>query len=291
MKKNVKQRVYKILNDDARRLMCCSMFYSGWRKPNYRGYSSHVEMDIIHFVGMAGIYTIGNRDYKVEPGDIFVVRSNEKHRITEVHQAGMIENIMFDSIFLWKEDNYYGMNFLSAFKSDIDGFESKIDKDSNIYPIVLQMIRNIYSEFERKQFGYAQMVKMHMYTLLFNIARNNGFTKDDTELNDVQLNSIHKAIQYIDDHLCENMTIPLLAKKVNLSTNYFRILFKQVVGISPIKYINSKRIERAIGLLEKYRGNMLALALECGFNSTANFNRAFRMYTGQVPSKYLPVTL
>jgi len=291
--KNTEFVEHKIKNqDETRKVMTCSRFYSAWRKPNPSTYTSHVEMDITRFSGMAGVYTIGDRDYEVVPGDIVLVRSNEKHKITSVSQAGAIENIMFDPVFLWESTDYFGLNYFGAFNTGLSDFEHKIERNSHIYDIVNEMINCIYDEFNRGEYGHIEMIKMRMYMMLFAIARDMGYcesSKDSVQM--PQIEAIRASIEFIDDHLCENITIPMLAEVANLSPNYYRTLFKKIVGTSPVKYITSKRVKLASKMLKTYEGNMLDLALECGFNSTASFNRAFRMYTGQVPSKYLPYVL
>ena len=39
-------------------------------------------------------------------------------------------------------------------------------------------------------------------------------------------------------------------------------------------------------MLPDYQGNIIDLALSCGFNNTANFNRAFKKCMGMTPSEY-----
>ena len=284
---------HKIKSDNgARNVMAYSCFNSGHRKPNYTTYDSHVEMDIIYFKEMEGVYTVGNKDYPVKKGDVFIVRSNERHKITSVSEAGFIENIQFDPIFLWHDQDYYGLKFLSVFNSDIQDFANKVDRESHTYKIMRETFESMAEEFERAQQGFEQLVKMRMYIMLFTIARDMGYESvaGDSAVTP-QIEAIRESMRYIEEHLCEQLTVPMLADVAKLSSNYYRTLFKQIAGISPIKYITAKRVNRAAKLLKTYEGNMLDLALECGFNSTASFNRAFRMYTGQVPSKYVSYVL
>ena len=52
-------------------------------------------------------------------------------------------------------------------------------------------------------------------------------------------------------------------------------------------YILIKRVDLAKNYLSKTDRSMLDIAVDCGFNSTANFNKAFKKYTSQTPSQYL----
>ena len=71
-----------------------------------------------------------------------------------------------------------------------------------------------------------------------------------------------------------------------MSTSYFSHIFKTVNRISPLDYIIRKRIDMAMSELQQTNKSILEIAYSCGFNNTANFNRAFRSKTGLVPSDY-----
>jgi transcriptional regulator GlxA family with amidase domain len=62
-------------------------------------------------------------------------------------------------------------------------------------------------------------------------------------------------------------------------------LFKQSVGISPGKYVNQLRIERAKMLLRTSERTIAQVALDCGFNPR-NFNNIFKQFVGVTPTKF-----
>lgn len=270
----------------------CSCFNSLWREPNDTIYNCHVEMDITYYKGMAGMCTIGDKEYQVEPGDIFIVRSNERHKISRVTQAGPIINIMFHPSFLWEGIEMFGLNFMSVYNNINGDFENRIEQGTPTYKKVIEVIDKIFAEFENNEYGYEKMIKMHMCMMLFTIARDMGGYEDEKSMMNVhQMDAIRRSMDYIDEHFTQAVHISNLARIANLSPNYYGTVFKQLVGVTPVEYITSKRIAYATKLLPDHKGSMLELALECGFNSTASFNRAFKLYTGQVPSKYTPFML
>lgn len=97
---------------------------------------------------------------------------------------------------------------------------------------------------------------------------------------------IQSAIKYINKNLDEDLTLDLMASFVNLSKNYFSNLFKDVVGISFIQYVNLKRIEKSKIMLKHSDADMGLIAKSCGFNSQSHFSATFSKLEGMSPSQY-----
>lgn len=97
---------------------------------------------------------------------------------------------------------------------------------------------------------------------------------------------IDKSKDYIQENLTENLTLEELARVANMSKTYYTTIFKKETGISLWEYIVSKRVEMAKAIIKKDDATMLEIATKCGFNNTANFNRAFKKHAGKTPSQY-----
>ena len=83
------------------------------------------------------------------------------------------------------------------------------------------------------------------------------------------------------------ISLDSVSEILNISPSYFSVYFCSVMGIKLWDYITENRIELAMRALESNSGDtMLDIALQSGFNNTANFNKAFRKFTGRTPSEY-----
>ncbi len=255
----------------------------------YGPYDHHIAPEFTHFIDFEGIIEIAGKEYGIRPGDVFLLRSNEKHRIIKSKGRGTIENLRFDPAFVWQGNDSFDLNYLNIFAPAQDGFENRLDRENPALQTVRDLLGEIGQEFLSQKYGYAHMVKMRLFMILLTLMRDFGFASDErTALRSPSVEGIRNTMRYIDEHLTEPLTIAELAALAGLSPNYYTTQFKHLNGLTPVEYINTKRVFHAIELLPNFRGTMLELALACGFNSTANFNRAFRAYTGQVPSKYIP---
>ena len=94
------------------------------------------------------------------------------------------------------------------------------------------------------------------------------------------------SIDYIQRNFERKLTLEELAKVAFLSPTYFSYIFKKLNGISLWKYINIKRVERAIEILKRENISKLEIAERCGFSSSSNFYKTFFAITCKTPSEY-----
>ena len=97
---------------------------------------------------------------------------------------------------------------------------------------------------------------------------------------------IAPAIEYLSTSYAKKITNEELAKQLGISTVYFRKLFTEVVGVSPIAYARRLRIEKAREMLKSDYGSLSDVAYSLGYTSLYDFSRDFKKHTGIAPSKY-----
>lgn len=97
---------------------------------------------------------------------------------------------------------------------------------------------------------------------------------------------IAPAIDYISQHYNTDITNDLLSALTGLSTVYFRKLFTELMGLSPIAYVQRLRIEKAMEMLKSDYSSLSDIAQTLGYPNIYDFSRAFKKHTGIAPSKY-----
>ncbi len=95
-----------------------------------------------------------------------------------------------------------------------------------------------------------------------------------------------KALKYIDDNFEEDIKIFEIAKVCNMSEPYFRKIFKNSVGLSPLEHLNNVRIQKSCNMLKKSTQPIIDVALACGYTSVSTFNRNFIRFIGITPSEF-----
>ncbi|MDX2242155.1 MAG: AraC family transcriptional regulator [Leptolyngbyaceae cyanobacterium bins.302] len=98
--------------------------------------------------------------------------------------------------------------------------------------------------------------------------------------------NLEQALEYIDVHLGENLSLSTIANELNMSQYYFCRLFKRSMGITPHQYLIQQRVERAKQLLKRSELTITAVALHCGFSGQSHLAKHFRKQTGLTPQQF-----
>lgn len=99
-------------------------------------------------------------------------------------------------------------------------------------------------------------------------------------------NSIMSVLEYINMNYHERFTNEKLASKTKYGTSYFRKLFTEIVGISPLQYVTKVKMEKAKELLYSDINKISEIAELLGFENVYYFSNAFKKYYGLSPIKY-----
>ncbi|WP_165784608.1 helix-turn-helix domain-containing protein [Solitalea longa] len=112
-----------------------------------------------------------------------------------------------------------------------------------------------------------------------------------------QITTLNDKLNYlmtVDRLYLENeLSLPVLSKKLGASPNDTSYLINEIHKENFYNFINRYRIEEAKNLLldsQYQKLSIIGIAYECGFNSKAAFNAAFKKYTGQSPTEYIKLS-
>ena len=247
----------------------------------------HSRFEIVHFRSGEGVYAVNGHNYSIKPNDVFVFSSNEQHCITEMATELNFVNIQFEPSFFW------GSKIESFSDSDIffnhsSEFNCRLERNNVYTDRIAQTIEKILTEVTEKQAEYKMMARSLLTDIMVVLIREFKYNSNENEKkNSSNIKAVKKAMEYIRLHLTENITLQEIAENSGMSRSRFSTVFKETMGITLWDYICEKRVELVINKLEQHQDkSMLEIALECGFNNTANFNKVFKKQTGGTPKDY-----
>ena len=98
---------------------------------------------------------------------------------------------------------------------------------------------------------------------------------------------IRKGVRYIEENYTSDFLISEAAKLCGMSPGYFRRLFVDLKGMSPVGYRNKLRIQKSIELLKSGQYNVTEAGQAVGIDDVKYFSKLFRQTTGALPSKIM----
>ncbi len=97
---------------------------------------------------------------------------------------------------------------------------------------------------------------------------------------------VQKVITQIDLDLTADLSLKTQAKLQNVNASYLSSLFKKETGMTLTEYVNKKRIDQAIFLLNSTSMQIQTIAQYCGIPDVNYFTKTFKKYIGKTPREY-----
>lgn len=95
-----------------------------------------------------------------------------------------------------------------------------------------------------------------------------------------------RAIDFIHDNYNQDLSLKQVAHHINLSTNYFSLLFKNELEMNYSDYLNDLRIDKAKQLLMKTNLKSYEIAEKVGYHDNTYFSKVFKRYMGMNTSDF-----
>ena len=95
-----------------------------------------------------------------------------------------------------------------------------------------------------------------------------------------------RARDAMDRAYAEPLNVPALARMAHVSEAHFIRTFRATFGETPHRYLQRRRVERAMFLLRQTEDSVTEICLDVGFTSLGTFSRTFREIVGESPTQY-----
>lgn len=139
-----------------------------------------------------------------------------------------------------------------------------------------------YDDIERDD-SVVTRRSMHLDPQIVSAARQDH---DGATVRQEKQDFFSKAIQYLDEHFHESVSLETVAEYVGLSSFYFSKLFREEAGITFIDYLTRLRIKEAKRLLLETDHSLKRICFEVGYRDPNYFSRVFKKTIGMSPSDF-----
>ena len=244
----------------------------------------HNSLEIVYWVEGEGKFLIENKEYLISQGDICVLCPKVMHQ-------SYVNN---DNISRCKYLYIDLERFQTMYPLEIDKFEClkyhspefvNIIRKENCLELV-SILLNIFQEIEQKPFNYQASVLSRTSLLLIEILRKQEYSIHNYSDNYRGKFVIAASIDYMNVHFAEDISTEQLAFVCHMSVTNYRRVFKKIMQISPMMYLNRLRIEKACECLFLTNDTVLAISEQVGYKSICSFNNNFRKFLNCSPQQW-----
>ena len=234
---------------------------------------SHDFCEILYVAGGAGEAILEGKKFRLAPGDLVVVNPGTLHEERSDAKAPL--RLIFLAI---RDFAVPGLpaGCLSQEKYRVlscGEYRYKMD----IY--LRELLQETSSQIEFYQ-EISQGLVSALLVLVMRLIRINP--EDEAALSQ----ECQKIKEYLDQNFTSPITLDSLSETVYISKHYLSHLFKEQTGVSPIKYLTSKRMEKACELLSETELPVSEVSKAVGYENPLYFSQVFKRVYGISPVKY-----
>ncbi len=95
-----------------------------------------------------------------------------------------------------------------------------------------------------------------------------------------------RVLDFVAESYSRSILVEDLAREAALSPSHFAQLFKRTIGLTPMQFVMTYRVEQARKKLAEPGVPLIDIAMACGFADQAHFSRVFKQIAGESPSKF-----
>lgn len=231
-------------------------------------------------------YCVEGRTYDLQANDIVFVPAGEVHRPI-LHDTGVYERIII----------YISKDYLDTYRTaDYDLSQCLVEahqKQSHVLRVPAfgttklgQIVRELEQSLDSRE--YANELYHNLLFLEFMIQLNRVAIHDGIEYlsNSSSNKKMIDIIDYLNEHLTDDLSIDFLAETFYLSRYHLMHAFKEETGYTIGNYLSTKRLLLARSLIQKGEP-ITSVCYECGFRNYSTFSRAYKKSFGCSPREQL----
>ena len=272
--------------------------------PEQVGTRPNDSLRIEHRMRVEGLYTFFYQEK--EQGFLFSGESHPMPELTYVDQGslhsvadGQDQLLKQGDLVIYAPDQWHmqyadvdvAPRFVTiTFDVQGDGLGALLNRKFTASRQVVELLRQMLREHERLDEYSTDMIISQLNMLLLELLRE-AVQPSNAKLQ--TSNSIHseneiirKAQQYISSHIREKLSVPLVARQVDVSPSYLTALFHKNLQISPGEYIRRIKLQESKQMIRENDLNFTEIAAALQYSTVHHFSRQFKEKFGITPTEY-----
>ncbi len=253
---------------------------------------SHDFLVLAYFQRGGGSLRLGNRDWPVHVGDLYLIAPGEIVAVGA--QAGALAQaegwaVSFppaglgpdapDALLSWRAHP-----LLFPFARGAAQGGQRLSVPTADRPVWSARLAALDRELRTRRDGYRQAVIAHLSLLLVDVSRLAADIAGDLRLSDEPL--LAEVFDFIEKHYHERISLTDVAAAVNISSGHLTTVVRRKTGRPVLEWITERRMAQARRLLTETNLSITAVAHSVGYSDPAYLVRTFRNAHGTTPLRW-----
>lgn len=237
---------------------------------------THYFAELFYVISGSGNFLVEDKTFLVKENDLVMINPNVEHT-EKSFNASPLEYIVL---------GIEGLAFTFGGEGENKNYKVYNYKDNKQQ--ILFYLTILLKESEEQKPEYEFVCQSLLEVLLVQLIRYADYSLSVTNvLLSKKMNKECSVIKrYIDSYYAENITLDSLSQMTHMNKYYLIHAFTKYTGLSPINYLNQRRIQEGKNLLETTNYSIGQISNILGFSSQSYFSQSFKNELGMSPNEY-----
>lgn len=263
------------------------------RRPRKAVVSMHTHdcIELVYIYKGEGFLRIGEQLIKVASGDLLFYNIGELHCLNSEKEIDVINLNIYPQLLdesLATSQNAVDVLALAWFR-DFDGiitsFSPKVTFRGKERIEIETVVSSMLEEYTQKRTGYRSVLFGYLNVLFLKLFRQ-IYMETRMDLREEIPRITDDVLQFMENNYNKKISLNELARQSFYNPSYFSSVFKECFGVTPVQYINGKRIEKAAAILETGMSSVEDVMRTVGYSDKKHFYYLFKKLTGFTPGDY-----
>ena len=252
---------------------------------------SHDFAELVIVVSGTGVHFTEGAEYRILPGDVFVVESGFSHGFKNLDNLRLYNIIFAPQILkqvfidIQQMPGFHAVFTLEPRFREFHKFESRLRVNPDQQQYCERLITRLNTELSSTDFGNGNRALALAYFIELIVFLSRIYTQETLD-GSTEIIRMAELFAFLQTHLNRPVSIDELSDRSNMSSSTLHRAFHRTVQCSPIEYHLQMRIDNAANLLKHSRMSVSQISEACGFSDSNYFSRQFRKRTGMSPREY-----
>ncbi|MGY6647850.1 helix-turn-helix domain-containing protein [Wenyingzhuangia sp. IMCC45574] len=248
-----------------------------------------------HFLESGSMpYSQENSQTILKPGDLTITRPWEIHRVGNPNVGiGKFYWVIIDLGVRRPHQEWEWPEWITLTPSDLDRLTTALRKNekqiwktnANFKDCFSKIHKTIHQDKEGSSASSIRLLVNYLLVLILELIDSEEIPLNETLTDSSR--SVKIFLDELENNLQKNWTVEEMAKSAGVGLTRFTYHCKQITNLTPMKYLNIRRLELSKELLIKEpTTNITEIAYSCGFTSSQYFATLFKKYEKCTPNEF-----